>query len=159
MSVAAKIIMPQKYCLGFENWDAQHSELVQLLSDAVECKKKCVDRGGHVNEELEVIFNELLKYSRNHFDYEEAKMEKINYASASTHIKEHLFFIEQVKQMYSMKRNSEAVLDLTNFLTSWFLVHMQKIDRKLADAVMQYDFDTEEEGDLAPVSKIDRKAG
>ncbi len=151
MNIKSKLILPTKYRLGFENWDDQHLKIISLLQEAVECKKK---KGVYLSQELEVIFKSLLQYSRMHFEYEESKMIKMNYDASEDHIKEHRFFLEKVNQMYKMKRNEQAVSELINFLTSWFYVHIQKIDRKFAEAVMQDTNSKDGSRDLPQVSKV-----
>lgn len=122
--------------MAFLNWsndfsvnnltiDTQHKKLVQLLNDLFEAMSQ--GKGGDV---LEKVFNDLLKYTVDHFSTEEAIMKLHNYPDAAAHKAEHDKLTQEVVIQYEKFKSGNAALSvpLLNFLKQWLSNHILSVD-------------------------------
>lgn len=112
--------------------DGDHRRLIDLLNVLFQTLEN-----SQANELMSKAMNNLIMFAREHFDREEAEMERIQYVAALAHQSEHAKLIQQLgglKQMLDTggKINVPAVAD---FLGEWLRHHILAADIKLAAAL------------------------
>ena len=116
--------------VGVFEFDEAHKQLVNLLN-------KIFDGfvSGAVNDELGEILNELVGYAVDHFNSEERWMEATHFPGLDEHRREHQLFTCKVCAL--QKRFAEHkpvnVLELLQYLESWFMQHIVTADAEYAD--------------------------
>jgi len=108
--------------------DDQHSQLIDLITR--------LEQG--VNGFLPNMFGvleELQKYVREHFSFEESVLRKHNYPEFDEHKHEHEVFEAYIKHMARRIELGKAELrvDVLKFLKLWLTRHIQGTDRKYAE--------------------------
>ena len=121
------ILWSEKYNTGIKEIDDQHKKLVSILNSLYE---SFVDRT--TNEKIKSVVKEMADYTEYHFGVEEKYFKEFNYEGADEHMKEHRYFVSQVKEF---QRDLEAgkisiTFKLMNFLRSWLIEHINGTDRK-----------------------------
>jgi len=129
----AFIVWLDRYDTGIDEIDVQHRKLVGLINalfDAISVK----DRKVLLNEAL----TELVNYTIYHFKAEENLMQKKGYNEYQGHKVEHQMFVEQINKLISKVKadNTNALLDLINYLKDWLLSHILISDKKYAVALL-----------------------
>lgn len=115
--------------LHIDSIDEQHHRLVSLineLDDAVQAN--------HGADVLGKVLEELIDYTKTHFKYEEALLEKHGYPSFPGHKAEHDALAEKVvfmQDMFSGGQDLDTDMVL-NFLKVWLQEHILDIDKQYA---------------------------
>lgn len=123
------------FSVGIKAFDDDHKILIKLVNDInkamLEGKSKTVIRK---------IVNELVDYTKYHFDREEATMKKANYSDFSSHKKIHDELISQVTKINNDLNNdkSNVSLELLEFLKDWLITHIQGTDKKYYKELKNY---------------------
>jgi hemerythrin len=120
-----------EFDIGIYEIDLQHRSLVSIanqLYDAIEA-----DRAPGT---VEWILEELLLYTRMHFQTEEQYMQRYEPADSARHKREHG---ELLKAMRRLKRklaagDDEVGDELLAFLSAWLADHLKGSDRSLGEA-------------------------
>ncbi len=108
--------------------DNDHKKLAILINDLHDGV-----RAGSAREQLERIFDEIIAYSRIHFDHEELLLDEAGYSGAAEHKREHGHKIEQVKEMQARFRSGAGLADelkVLNELKDWLVNHVQSSDQE-----------------------------
>jgi hemerythrin-like metal-binding protein len=118
--------------VGYKEIDDQHQKLVELvnrLNDAM--------HAGQGKEALQVVLNELVRYTQYHFGTEERLMAKHNYAMSAQHKAEHVKFVSDVSAFKKKFDSGNALIstEIMNFLRDWLSRHILQTDKKLAKAL------------------------
>ena len=121
------ILWSEKYNTGIKEIDEQHKKLVALLNFLYE---SFVDRTS--NDAIKKIIDELRNYTEYHFSVEEKYFEDFHYTESTEHIKEHQYFVNQIKEFEQDLKLGKISLSykLMNFLRSWLIEHINGTDRK-----------------------------
>lgn len=121
-----------RFKTGDEEIDFQHQGLVTLINDihkAVASEEKNPLLG-------EIWLEELVKYTKFHFNAEERLMESDSYPKdlKAEHLKQHQSFFAKVQDFKNKFENDEAELgpDILEFLKDWLINHIDKTDKELA---------------------------
>ena len=83
------------------------------------------------------LLSELREYTQIHFHDEEELMERINYPGLEAQIKAHSAFVERLvginlSELDDMDDNQqEYINELIDFLASWLVNHIMKMDQKI----------------------------
>ena len=133
--------LPKKYQLGIKQVDIQHAQLLYILDNIIKSLKKGSLVHKKVTNETIIEFKE---YAKRHFSYEESKMFKIEYSELDEHKKEHVDFINKVKEFQSKfidtnNKNISILIEMARFISEWFLNHVQKSDRVYAEFAKKKD--------------------
>ena len=126
--------MPKKFITWTDNFiidkgiiDQQHQQLVNLINNLhaafLEGKANC-----HLNE----IIEELVTYTKTHFEAEENIFEKTNCPEKEAHIEEHQKFIKKIEEFQQKLATKEISLsfDIMLFLQKWLQSHILVSDKK-----------------------------
>ncbi len=113
--------------------DAEHRYLVEIINSL---GLKLSEQNITIND-LDPIFQELLRYTNYHFSNEEDMMKRadIDVRHSKKHIEEHKNFIKEVSQKYSsIKKESikKEAKELLDFLVSWLTFHILGVDKNLS---------------------------
>jgi len=86
------------------------------------------------NELISELISKMKAYAVEHFRTEEAFFRKLNYNDVEDHIKKHEQFIKTVEDLEQRYHAGKLLLsfEITNFLKSWLVTHIQKIDMEYA---------------------------
>jgi hemerythrin-like metal-binding protein len=120
------IVWGPKYELGHETVDFQHKNLVQILNNLNTAIEK--------NQALllvEITLDELVKYTKYHFQDEEDLFSKSEYPGVDGHKNSHKSFIEEVasfQKRFEMGDDRVAV-DIVGFLRDWLINHILVDDK------------------------------
>jgi len=122
----ALITWGPKLEVGIKIIDKQHRGLIDLINELHQAMTE--DR---TMEVMTKIFGELVKYTHDHFGYEEGLMKQHGYEEYEEHRQEHMVFTDQM-DMYrdgfeggSMK----VTANVLEFLRNWLLTHITGTDR------------------------------
>ena len=126
-----KLVWTEELSMDSEVIDAHHGRLIHYINE--------LDQGlvkGHADDRflLMDVVEKLLDYTEYHFTAEEAYMEKYQYPELKAHSEEHEAFIDEIKRIKILiEKDSENVTtEILSYLKSWFLNHVQIIDKKYA---------------------------
>ncbi|KIF80204.1 bacteriohemerythrin [Noviherbaspirillum autotrophicum] len=112
--------------------DSDHQKLISLVNRLHDAMAQ-----GHGKDILGKIFDELIRYTREHFTREEEHMQKIRYADFAAHKQEHDKLIKDVVDLQSKFNAGNGMLSVqvSGFLRNWLVNHIMKTDTKLASAL------------------------
>ena len=115
--------------------DGDHAKLVDLVNAFIRIMEE-----GQDAKRMAQAMRDLIAYTRQHFDREEAEMQRIQYVAVLAHVAEHTKLLRQLIELEEMldaggKINTPAVAD---FLGQWLRDHILAADRKLAAALRQH---------------------
>jgi hemerythrin len=117
----------QGYETGIVALDKEHQGLVRQINELFEAVRD--KRGSEVYSDVVAM---LQTYVLEHFSHEEKLMEEYQFPGLAVHQQEHRNLVVAVQAL----RKDHAVLDesaareLLNFLRTWLLEHIVKVDRE-----------------------------
>lgn len=111
--------------VNVEQFDNQHQKLVGMINSMHDAM-----RSGQGNAAVQGILNELLDYTKHHFQSEEALMLKHGYPDMEKHVAQHENLTNQVVKYVERFENGERIsLDFMKFLTEWLTNHIKGSDQ------------------------------
>ena len=116
-----------KFIIDNGKIDEQHKLLVKLINELYAAFVE-----GKAKEQIGNIIEELANYTVIHFETEEEFFEKVNYPEINEHKKQHIGFVQKVKEFKGKHDTGEVSLsyDVMNFLRDWLQDHILVSDRK-----------------------------
>lgn len=116
-----------EYSVGVEVLDNDHKKLVQLLNQFTTAYDYAV------SEDFErQALQDLVSYTKTHFEREEGIMEENGYPDISAHKKQHAKMIKQVEvfvELYNEKGH-DALNEVSDFLSKWLINHINGTDKQ-----------------------------
>ena len=120
-----KIIWNDSFITGINKIDFQHKTLIDKINQLIECleAKEC-------HETINSLIKFLEDYFLLHFSTEEHLFKNFNYEEEALHLKEHLYFMEQIYIFKDKLRtgNRQVAEEVLTFLLIWFQNHILKTD-------------------------------
>jgi len=115
--------------LGIHQFDEHHKHLVALLNQTYDCVN-----AGASKEQLELIVDGLIEYTRYHFSAEEQWMDLVAYDGLLAHVAEHDKFSSMVEHFQTEFHNGDTHLstELLQFLGNWLVDHILVSDAHYA---------------------------
>jgi hemerythrin len=113
--------------VGVKVLDDDHMKLVGMVNELHDGILE-----GHRAEALGHVLDQLVSYTRIHFNREEALFARTNYPSAGEHKREHDDLIAKALDLqarYKGGASSMLSLETMSFLKSWLAHHIQGSDR------------------------------
>jgi hemerythrin len=113
--------------VGVQVLDEDHKKLIALLNELHEGIL-----GGHSDEALGHVLDELFHYTRTHFLREEQYFQRTDYPGSSLHKKEHAKLMTTAGDLQKrFKTGSTTILSLEtmNFLKGWVSHHILESDK------------------------------
>lgn len=116
------------YCIGVEEIDHQHKELVEMVS-----RLQATLVHGNINQEVANALRFLVEYTKRHFADEERFMESINYGELAHHKDLHRKLINDVVVVLMDIKKGKSIdpLALVDFLIGWLINHVSYEDKKI----------------------------
>jgi hemerythrin-like metal-binding protein len=121
------------YNTGITKIDIQHKVIIKVLNELYN-----VVMINNKEEKLDDIINELVQYTKYHFNEEEILMKRINFPIEEDHIKKHNDFIEKIKEIIERRKKGDnfIAIDIINFLKDWLIDHILVEDKKYAEYII-----------------------
>jgi hemerythrin len=129
-----KIEWKSTYELGIQLIDDQHKKLINIMNDVYEAQK-----AGTSKEIINHSLNELLEYTKYHFEAEEDLIRQHNFENMEAHIEEHNEFIEQINSFINESKAGNLVLSLKtlDYLKDWTINHILGSDKEYGEFILQ----------------------
>lgn len=130
--MSEEFVISQDLLMGIKEIDEQHIQIAVLLK-----KMNDSGTGGERDDGNIKIMDFIREYIEDHFRLEELYMGKYRYPLMHAHVKEHLDFVGDFKNM--KKKYYQNVFDghiweqIRNWLVRWFVEHLKYDDRTFAD--------------------------
>lgn len=123
----ALIQWEDKYSVGVSDLDSQHQLLVELINKIHDAMKM-----GKSKEVVPGVLKDLVKYTQEHFAYEENYMAKIGYIDLAQHKVQHAHFIKKIVNFQNDFESGKVGInfEIINFLKDWLLGHICISDQK-----------------------------
>ena len=125
----------ESFMTSIDKIDEQHKTLVSLVNKLHEAMQN-----RNAKDVIKGILDELAQYAVYHFSTEEELFKQANYIFQEEHKKEHLNFINTVKDLIEKynKGNLTINIDTMNFLVAWVKNHIKKNDMKYVKPIKEY---------------------
>lgn len=115
--------------LGIPDMDADHTKLIAVANKVASIVEKPNFREVDFSTQLKA----LMAYSIEHFDREEAYMEKIRFPGLAEHKIQHRQVIDELDKIAaSGTRGAKVALSLQLFMKVWLFEHISKHDAAYA---------------------------
>ncbi|MDQ6979006.1 MAG: bacteriohemerythrin [Mariprofundaceae bacterium] len=129
------IVWKDEWCTGEDDVDKQHRVLFQYLADL-----EAHMSAGDVNERyVKNLLTNLGIFTRSHFCYEEICMRTHRCSVASQNKEQHIkllaAYTQYVKRFEAEGLSEDLIQKLHDFLYSWLVNHILKIDTKLRECM------------------------
>jgi hemerythrin-like metal-binding protein len=118
----------ESYSLKNAALDTQHKKLFKILNKLYE-----EFMGGITDLAYETALDNIIAFTKYHFQTEEHVMHKIKHPHSYHHKQEHLRFSEQIHELKNSTGRDvhEKSNELIKFLVNWILHHIVVEDRKI----------------------------
>lgn len=118
--------------VGNQFIDADHKKLIQLINDFHNAMEQ-----GRGNDVIGKVLNNLIIYTKEHFQREQTEMQRIQYPKYLAHKLEHEKLIKDVLELQQSfaKGTSMLSLKVSKFLRDWLVNHILQTDKLLANAL------------------------
>lgn len=126
----------EEYNLNIEEVDKQHKKLLEIGKRAYDIA--IIDDGYDRYDEIMTIIDELLEYTKYHFEYEEKMLKEYNYDHIHNQEEEHGFYVYKINEVASRDEQDiddnqrKVVLEIIDFLSEWISKHINVADRQYA---------------------------
>ncbi|MDH5560505.1 MAG: bacteriohemerythrin [Deltaproteobacteria bacterium] len=111
--------------------DQQHFKLFEMANKLYDFVNK-----GESSDKLKGIFDDIIKLTVDHFNYEERLFKEHGYDEAEDHMKEHESLLKQIRDVQSRFQSDQQYsigMDTMNFLKKWLIVHFQGTDIRYSE--------------------------
>jgi hemerythrin len=119
-----------KFSVGITSIDNQHKKLVEIVN-----KLHTAMLAGKGNEILGGIFNELVKYTSEHFATEEMYFKVHKYSQEAIHKKEHEDLVKQALELQKKfaAGGTGVTMSTATFLKDWLGKHILNSDKAYSE--------------------------
>ncbi|MGN0167286.1 MAG: bacteriohemerythrin [Acetatifactor sp.] len=119
-----------KYRTGIKLVDEEHETLFRIVREANDLIQEELLHDKY--DEIMGILDKLKEYTIHHFQDEEDYMERIGYAGLEAQQRAHRAFVDKLNDINLDDvddNQQEYLIELVNFLLSWLVNHIQKVDK------------------------------
>jgi hemerythrin-like metal-binding protein len=115
--------------VGVKTIDQQHAGLFAIVNELHGAMLK-----GQAKNVAGPLLDKLLKYTEQHFAYEERMMEAAKYPGLAVHRGHHGDLTRQVREFITRYKRGDGALtvELLHFLSDWLTKHIQHEDKEYA---------------------------
>jgi hemerythrin len=120
--------------VNIDSIDRQHQVLVKWMNHFYDA----ADQNNH--SVAKNALQQLVKYTKLHFEDEERMMIKADYFDYEKHSKVHIQLLDLVTRLinnYNSSPSKETAAELSQFLKSWLTNHIMGIDKKYSESVIE----------------------
>jgi len=116
------------YSVGVTTIDQQHSGLFAIVNELHTAMMK-----GQTRNVLGSLLDKLVKYTVEHFAYEERTMEAAKFPGLAAHRGLHVALTRQVAEFVARYKRGDGTvnIELLRFLSDWLTKHIQQEDKQL----------------------------
>lgn len=113
--------------VGVRQFDKEHMKLIELINTLNEAMKQ-----GKGKESLGAVLDDLVSYTRTHFETEERVMKQNGYPDLEAHKKLHDKLVMEVAKTVRNFHMGNAPLpeSVMQFLVDWLTNHINGVDKK-----------------------------
>ncbi len=118
--------------LGIAEIDSQHQKLVGIINRLNDAMRK-----GDSRSAVSPLVDELVDYTRHHFDFEEKYFDQRGYGGSAGHKETHRRFVAEIEGFRTrINEGAPGVgVALMHLLREWLVKHILSADRKYADEI------------------------
>jgi hemerythrin-like metal-binding protein len=118
-----------EFSLDIPKFDSQHIRIFFLINGLHEAMER-----RHGADALKKTLDELINYTKTHFQDEEKAMAESRFPGLEAHKAEHRKLEKDVEKFYADLASGKAVFsgEVLRFLISWLMDHIAKSDKKYA---------------------------
>ncbi len=115
------------YSVGVQQFDAEHKRLFAIMNEVYDGMK-----AGKGKDVLEIVLQELIGYTEQHFSSEEQAMTRTAYPDLQAHVALHRAFTAKVKDFQTQYRAGAVSLSVQvlDFLRDWLTHHIGGVDKR-----------------------------
>lgn len=115
------------YSVGVKTIDQQHAGLFAIVNEL-----HTAMLNGNAKSVAGPLLDKLLKYTVEHFAYEERMMEAARYPSLAAHRTHHAGLTRKVGDFMTRYKRGDGTLniELLRFLSDWLTQHIQREDKE-----------------------------
>ncbi len=121
-----------EYSVGVSSMDEHHKQLFNIIN-----KLYNVMKAGKAKQAIIPIMEELIDYTKYHFQEEEILMEKAKYYGLHFQKQEHMKFIFQLQalqqEIKTEHNNTVVAIKISSVVVNWLLEHIIKVDKRYED--------------------------
>lgn len=123
----ALITWNETFSVGIERFDRDHRKLIEIINSLHDAMKD-----GKGKDILGKILDELIAYTRTHFETEEQMMKQHGYPDYEFHKKAHDRLVMDVAKIVKNYHGGTAPLPshVMQFLVDWLTMHINGLDKK-----------------------------
>jgi hemerythrin len=124
-----------EYSVGIESLDNDHKKLINLLNQFT----TAYDYAMSEDFEREAL-NDLIAYTKYHFDREESLLEENNFIDVDAHKKQHRAMIAQVENFVTLydEKGHDALAEVSGFLQQWLINHINGTDKEYTQCLTEH---------------------
>lgn len=126
----ANVSWRDEYLIGYTPVDKEHKKLFEIAGRAFSAVV-----GNEKIAKIKSIIQELISYTKIHFQHEEKYMQKINYIQLKEHQNLHkniIISMNNFLKTVNQKEINELEKDLAHFIEQWFITHIVYEDKKIS---------------------------
>jgi hemerythrin len=123
----SQLVWKEAYSVGVQVLDDDHKKLIDLLNQFETAYNY------HTGDEFErQALNELIDYTKYHFQREETLMDEHGYPATDAHKAQHREMIAEVERFVAeyQKQGHEALGDVAHYLRGWLINHINGTDKQ-----------------------------
>jgi hemerythrin-like metal-binding protein len=115
------------YSVGVKTIDQQHAGLFAMVNEL-----HTAMMNGEAKSAVGPLLDKLVKYTLEHFAYEEGMLETARYPSFAAHRAHHVDLTRQVKDFMARNQHGDGTvnIELLQFLSDWLTKHIQREDKQ-----------------------------
>ena len=129
-----EMVWKDEYSVGIDSLDNDHKKLISLLNQFT----MAYDYAMSEEYEREAL-NDLISYTKYHFEREEKLLEQHDYPDVIAHKAQHKKMIEQVNgfmDIYSEKGH-DSLNEISSFLSHWLINHINGTDKEYSELLIR----------------------
>jgi hemerythrin len=116
--------------LGIDEIDRQHRNMVEIINDlwvAWRQKQPCT----HLLE----LLAQLVRYTEEHFAYEQEQMEEAGFEGLDEHRFQHDVLLGEIRRIRRQGRGCDGLIDedFFEYLRRWYADHTRDLDQSMAE--------------------------
>lgn len=129
-----EVVWKEEYSVGIASLDNDHKKLISLLNQFTTAYDYAM------SEEFErEALNDLINYTKYHFEREEQLLEQHDYADFAAHKAQHKKMIEQVTSFMDLynDKGHDALNEISEFLSNWLINHINGTDKEYSELLIK----------------------
>jgi len=130
-----EMVWKDEYSVGIDSLDNDHKKLISLLNQFT----MAYDYAMSEEYEREAL-NDLISYTKYHFEREEQLLEQHDYPDTVAHKEQHKKMIEQVNGFMDLynEKGHDALNEISEFLSNWLINHINGTDKEYSAHLNQH---------------------